>query len=195
VSWHANAFAVLSGLLDETRARELLQSVDANISARYTSAGFMEFYRLQSTFVAGMANEALAEIRRYWGHMLRYDATSCWDVCDTKCDGIARPDTHAMSHCHGWSAGPAYLLPTYVLGVQPVEPGFSRVRVTPQLGDLQWAEGVVPTPHGDIIVRWDNAETLYGTITLPPGIEGEVALPAPNGTCVVPLQTGENRIS
>jgi hypothetical protein len=156
----------------------------------------MEFYRLQSTFVAGMANEALAEIRRYWGHMLRYDATSCWDVCDTKCDGIARPDTHAMSHCHGWSAGPAYLLAHFMCWVCNLLNPVSHVCASrPQLGDLRWAEGVVPTPHGDIIVRWDNAEALHGTITLPPGIEGEVALPAPNGTRVVPLQTGENRIS
>jgi hypothetical protein len=79
--------------------------------------------------------------------------------------------------------------------VEGVEPGFSRVRIAPQLGDLRWAEGVVPTPHGDIRLRWDNAETLHGTITLPPGIEGEVALPLPNGTRVVPLQTGENCIS
>jgi hypothetical protein len=195
VSWHANAFAVLSGLVDEERARELLQNVDGNVSARYMSAGFMEFYRLQSTFMMGMTDEALAEIRRYWGHMLRYDATSCWDVCDTRSEGIARPDTHAMSHCHGWSAGPAYLLPTYVLGVQSTEPGFKRVRIAPQLGDLQWAEGVVPTPHGDIMVHWDHAETLQGTINLPMGIEGEVVLPALNGTRIVPLQTGENYIS
>jgi hypothetical protein len=194
VSWHVNAFAVLSGLVHETRCRELLQNVDSNVSARYTSAGFMEFYRVQSTFVARMADEALAEIRRYWGHMLRYDATTCWDVCDTRNEGIARPDTHAMSHCHGWSAGPVYLLPTYVLGVQPTEPGFSRVRIMPQLGDLQWAKGVVPTPHGDIAVRWETAP-LRGTITLPPGVAGEVILQGHDEVRCISLIAGENQIS
>lgn len=86
------------------------------------------------------------------------------------------------------------MLPTHVLGVQPVEPGFARVRIAPQLGDLAWAEGIVPTPHGDVSVRRDN-EPLRGAVTLPPGMEGKVVLPAPDRTLVVDLHPGQNHIS
>ncbi|SCG46814.1 alpha-L-rhamnosidase [Micromonospora echinaurantiaca] len=56
------------------------------------------------------------------------------------------------SHCHGWSATPSRDLPLYTLGVSPDLPGFARARIAPRLGDLAWARGAVPTPHGLIEV-------------------------------------------
>ena len=32
--------------------------------------------------------------------------------------------------------------------MKPLEPGFERVRARPQLGDLRYAKGAVPTPKG-----------------------------------------------
>ena len=60
------------------------------------------------------------------------------------------------SFCHGWSSTPSRDLITYVLGVTPAAPGYERVRVAPRLGALEWAEGVVPTPHGPVHVRADG---------------------------------------
>jgi hypothetical protein len=41
----------------------------------------------------------------------------------------------------------------HVLGITPAEPGYGSVRVSPSLGDLQWARATVPTPHGWITVE------------------------------------------
>ena len=49
-------------------------------------------------------------------------------------------------------AAPA--LTTEVLGVKPVSPGFAKFTVVPHPGDLQFAQGDVPTPHGTIHVSW-----------------------------------------
>jgi hypothetical protein len=49
---------------------------------------------------------------------------------------------------HGWSSTPTRDLVQRVLGVEPAEPGFGVARVEPTLGDLEWAEGDVPTPAG-----------------------------------------------
>lgn len=54
---------------------------------------------------------------------------------------------------HGWSSTPTRDLVTRVLGVTPAEPGFRVACIAPALGDLQWAEGVVPTPYGPLSVR------------------------------------------
>jgi len=73
----------------------------------------------------------------------------------TFADGFSpRPDAGL---CHGGSAAPVALLPRYVLGVRPLEPNWSAVSIVPHTGDLEWAEGTVPTPHGEIRVRWDRA--------------------------------------
>ena len=38
----------------------------------------------------------------------------------------------------------------HVLGVEVVEAGCKVVRITPHLGELEWAKGSFPTPYGDI---------------------------------------------
>ena len=43
-----------------------------------------------------------------------------------------------------------YLFGRYILGVEPVKPGYAEYSVKPSLGGLEWIEGVVPTPFGDI---------------------------------------------
>ena len=57
----------------------------------------------------------------------------------------------------------------YVLGVQVVEPGCKVVRIVPNLGDLQWAEGAFPTPHGIISIRHEKQPdgTVKSTIKAP----------------------------
>lgn len=57
------------------------------------------------------------------------------------------------THCHGWGSTPTRDLVMYTLGIQPEEPGFAVVRVAPRLGDLEWAAGAAPTPHGLVRVR------------------------------------------
>ena len=48
--------------------------------------------------------------------------------------------------------GPESLLAAHVLGVVPKAEGILEIR--PQLSGLERAEGVVPTPHGDVEVAW-----------------------------------------
>jgi len=81
-------------------------------------------------------------------------------------------------------------LPAHVLGVQPAEPGFASVLIEPQLCDLQWAEGVVPTPKGLIRLRWEREPNLHGTVTLPDSMSGEVRMAGKT----VALKPGENVI-
>jgi len=65
-----------------------------------------------------------------------------------------------------------------VLGVQPAAPGYQKVLVQPYPGDLQWAQGIVPTPHGDIKVKWNAQPRFTIKVVIPEGIEAEVILPS-----------------
>jgi hypothetical protein len=77
------------------------------------------------------------------------------------------------SLCHGWAGGPTAWLSRHVLGIEPAAPGFAKVRITPRLGHLKWAEGTYPTPKGIIRVRHEKEAdgSVKSTIDLPPGIE------------------------
>ena len=78
------------------------------------------------------------------------------------------------SLCHGWSSGPATFLLRCVLGVKPLEPGFARVCVRPQLGGLRYAKGAVPTPRGLLRVEAEHQ----------PGGSVNVKIDAPEGVAV-----------
>jgi len=87
--------------------------------------------------------------------MLFRGATSFWEVLEGPRGG--------SSLCHGWSAIPVYFYQAYLLGVQPLAPGFAEFAVDPVVSAAPWAEGVVPTPRGPIHLRWERQgnRTVY----------------------------------
>lgn len=77
-------------------------------------------------------------------------------------------------YCHAWSATPTYQMISKVLGITPVDDGYTKVKIAPQLGDLSWAEGSVPTPLGMLYVRHEKKNgQIVTTYTLPDGMETE----------------------
>jgi alpha-L-rhamnosidase len=104
--------------------------------------------------------------------MVDAGATSCWETFP----GFLGQEWPTRSHCHAWSAAPAFALPSYVLGVRPLEPGFARFEVRPYLGDLEWAKGVVPTPHGEVkIALFREGEQIRVQVTVPRGTVAVIA--------------------
>lgn len=70
----------------------------------------------------------------------------------------------AGSLCHGWSSLPAYHYNSYVLGISPMEAGFRKFRIAPYPDRFYKVEGTVPTPYGDIRVKWrrvDENKIIY----------------------------------
>ena len=130
---------------------------------------FMMAFTLEALDKAGDVGRAIELVRKWWGMMINDDATTCWETFPGWFG-----EWPARSHCHAWSAAPAFILPTCVLGVRPIDPGFAKFEVRPYLGDLEWAKGRVPTPHGEIIIglrRQDHKTAI--NIIVP---EGTVAL-------------------
>jgi hypothetical protein len=83
------------------------------------------------------------------------------------------------SMCHAWSAGPTADLSRYVLGVQPVKPGFKAWQVVPQAIGLDCVRGKHSVPGGEIKVEWsfDNNGLLHMAVDAPKNTNGTVYLP------------------
>ena len=97
---------------------------------------------LHVLFERNFVDEAMAYIKREWAPITADGALIEHFAMDAN-----------TSFCHAWGSWPAVLLSRHVLGVRPTEPGWGKVRVVPHLGPLEWAEGVVATPRGDIRVK------------------------------------------
>ncbi len=134
---------------------------------------FMGYYILQNKALANDYRTSLDFIRYYWGAMLKLGATTFWEDLQTEdlpnAGGIdkavppGKTDIHGdcgeycyigfrHSLCHGWASGPTPWLTEHVLGIRIMEPGCKVIRLSPNLGDLTWAEGTFPTPKGVVSV-------------------------------------------
>ncbi|MBO5893230.1 MAG: alpha-L-rhamnosidase [Alistipes sp.] len=160
----------LADLMDAKQANDNIIEVEG---ARGFST-FYGYYMLQAMAKAGNHKGAMDIIRNYWGAMLDLGATSFWEDFDIDwIENAARIDElvpdgkkdihrdcgaycyegYRHSFCHGWASGPTAWLSEHVLGVEILEPGCRKVRITPHLGDLEWAEGTFPTPYGVIEIK------------------------------------------
>jgi hypothetical protein len=107
--------------------------------------------------------------------MLASGTTITWEAWDQK----YKPN---QDWNHAWGAAPANLLPRFVLGAQPLAPGWRRARIRPIPGTLTRAEGTIPSPRGPIQIAWAQGPGFTLTFTLPPDITAQVELPAPPGS-------------
>ena len=186
----AGALMALSGLGDLHHLNDTLLSAVQNQGI----STFYGYYVLKARAEAGDIKGSLEVIRDYWGGMLDMGATTFWEDFDmawmknaTRIDEMPNPqksDVHAdnggfcyvglrNSLCHGWASGPTAWLSEYVLGIKAIEPGFKKVLIKPNLGDLEWVEGSYPTPYGTIKVNHikDANGKVISTIDTPSEIE------------------------
>jgi hypothetical protein len=188
----AAALLALSGLHD---ARALYEQVLARDGVRGVST-FYGYYMLEAMAMAGDVQHGIDTLREYWGGMLDMGATSFWEDFDVawmkdafridELPAAGKRDIHGdfgdhcykgfrHSLCHGWSSGPAAWLIAHVLGIQIARVGCRAVRIKPFLGDLTWAEGSFPTPHGIVRARHERRSdgSIKTCISVPDGVQVE----------------------
>lgn len=171
-SVHANLFPLAFDLVPAEH-REHIADWLAHRGMRCSVYGAQ--YLLEGLFRNGADREALqlitADTNRSWTHMLRSGATITWEAWDEEFKSN-------LDWNHAWGAAPANLLPRFVLGVEPAEPGWTTAIIAPRTGGLKWARGRIPTPKGPIHVDWQVQDRLRLHLRLPPGMAANVRLPA-----------------
>lgn len=184
----ANAGNLMFSTLDGKRARAAIGFLDGALSTPFGTRaseyednpyrGTKAIYGLLHAVEAlgrvryGDGRGAVELIRRSWGHMLDNGPGTGWFGWDL--DGSVHRGDFANS---SWvTAIPA--LSEGVLGIRPTAPGYRRWEIAPQHCGLEWAQGRVPTPGGDISSRWEHTgDSLILSIESPTEGEGEVLVP------------------
>ena len=146
-SLHANAIALAFGLVPKERVAAVADFVEDKGMA--CSVYFAQ-YLLEALFEAGRADAAIKLMAshgdRSWIGMIDFGSTvsmEAWNVS-------AKPN---LDLTHAWSTAPLNVITRYVVGVTPLEPGFRRVSIRPQLGGLKRLSATVPTAAGPVTVE------------------------------------------
>lgn len=169
VTRYSNMFAMMFGYLTPAQTESVKTGVILNDKVMRITTPYMNFYELEAMCQIGQFDYVTRQLREYWGGMLKEGATSFWEFYDPKEQGAARYAMYgrpfAKSLAHAWGASPLYLLGRYYLGVRPTAPGYSEYDVVPNLGGLEWIEGKVPTPAGEIAVNVTATQIKVTTVS------------------------------
>ena len=181
ISVHSQMFALYADVPGKERVEHLQrQLLDPPASWVRIASPWMSAFLYDMLADNGHTEHALAHIRENYGRMLEHDATTCWEMYPES-NFVSGSGRLSRSHCHAWSAAPARFLPQRILGIQPLDPGWTRIAVSPEPCGLTWAEGRVPLPdEGWIDVSWriDEAGEMILDVSAPDGLEIVQRIPA-----------------
>jgi hypothetical protein len=128
-------------------------------------------WRLWALAKSGRGDIILADLRRRWATMASVKENNTLQE-----DWEARPDSgQQWSHC---PVVPLYIAYHGLLGLKPLEPGFKRFELRPQLGDLEDLDLTAFTVQGPVNLhsRGKPGEREL-VLQLPPDGQGELVLP------------------
>jgi hypothetical protein len=186
-SLHANMIALAFGLVPE----EYIKSVAAFIRSRGMACSvYGSQYLLQALYNAGEGQYALDLLTsagdRSWYNMIRSGSTITMEAWDMK----YKPNSDWN---HAWGAAPANIIPGFLWGITPSEPGFAKAAIKPQLGNLKYSKITIPTIRGSIVAEFrlkGIAKEYF--ITIPANMKCDFILPGTSK--VIPLMSGHNKI-
>ncbi|KAJ5352192.1 hypothetical protein N7452_001166 [Penicillium brevicompactum] len=122
-SQHCQVFAVLAGVLDTTESARILTT--SLTDTRFSKCSYMmRFYAFRALSSVGNGVYELFWERMWapWCGMLANNL-STWE----------EDDVRQRSDCHAWGSVPVYEYCAEVAGLQPLEPGWSKVLFKPRL--------------------------------------------------------------
>lgn len=178
-SQHANAFAILTGVVKDDDAQRIAAKLIDDKSLTESTLYF-RYYIHTALLEAGLGDRFL-DLLGTWRDALKLGLTT-WPESPEP----SRSDAHA------WSSHIAVDMFRTMLGIRPITPGFKSVRIQPYLGKLNQLAGVMPHPAGEIAVwlaRRGNA--LEASVTLPREVSGEIVWAGRTK----PLSPGENKVT
>lgn len=160
------------GIVPEKYKKQVLKHIQSRgMACSVYGAQFL----LEALYDGGLQDYALQLLtskgERSWWNMLRRGSTITMEAWDRQ----FKPNTDWN---HAWGAAPANIIPRKLMGIEPLEPGWKRMRIHPQPGTLKAAEIQVPTILGTVKTSFIRMSGLFQLHTIiSSGTVAEVVLP------------------
>lgn len=173
-SLHANLFPLALGVVTGAAA----EPVAAYLKSRGMACSvYAAHFLVEALYRAGEANAALALLtgtgERSWAHMVyEVGTTMSMEAWDNR----FKPN---QDWNHAWGAAPASLIPRWLMGVRPLEPGFGKLLIQPQPGSLAFADLRLPTIRGTVrvTVNQEPGRSFHVEVELPGNTTARVVVP------------------
>lgn len=178
---HSSAFALAFGVPEEAEAPRVADYV---ASRGMACSVYCAAFLINGLYSAEHGQAALnlltsTEVSS-WMNMIRLGAGSTAEAWDPSMKSN-------LTYSHPWAASPAFLVPSGLFGIQPLEAGYARFQVKPRSGDLASASVTVPTVRGTIGAAFDYGfdGTFQLAVEIPGNTKADLSLPVKEGTTAV----------
>lgn len=172
-SLHANIFPMAMGLVP----KENQPSVLAFIKSRgMVCSIFGAKFMLDSVYALEDGDYGLQLMLddglRGWRNMIRIGTT----IIPEAWDDSLKPN---LDWNHASGGAPGNIIAHKLVGVEPIEPGASKIRIKPQIGDLKEVDAIVPLIRGPVSVkiRQEAGRSFSLETILPANTQAEIWIP------------------
>lgn len=188
-SLHANMFPLAFDLVPQNRKNPVIEFVKSRGMA---CSVYGSQYLLEALYKNGQEEYALDLLsshgKRSWWNMIESGSTITLEAWDRDFKGN-------LDWNHAWGAAPANIIPRFLMGVRPLEPGFDKVLVEPRLDGLSTARLRIPTPLGPVRLAIDrNSKDIFKMeLEIPEGSSALVTVPRGEGNATEVMVNGKPR--
>ncbi len=159
-SQHTNIMAILTNAISEKDQKEIMQKILDDKSLIQATI-YYKFYLFNALQKSGLGDKYL-DLLQNWTNQLDLGLTT-----------FAETDIEPRSECHAWSASPNFHFLTLIAGIQPNAKNFSKIKIAPNLGKLNYIRAKMPHPNGYIEIDLERDKThIKANILLPKGVKG-----------------------
>lgn len=161
-----HGLAVVAGLAEPSQ----YEAIRTILQQHRNASPYMEKYVLEALYIMDMDVEAMGRMKNRYSSMVNDESCSTlWELW-SKGGG--------STYNHAWTGGPLTLLGQYGAGVAPLEPGFSKYSILPQMGNFTQLQATIPSIKGDINVTINRKDTHFTMeVECPAGGEAIIGIP------------------
>jgi hypothetical protein len=166
----AQALAVVTGL----GGKEKYDAVFKVLQSTEFASPYMEKYVLEALFMMGKEEYGIERMKKRFGPMVNNsEYTTLFEGW-----GIGKEGFGGGTYNHAWSGGGLTIMSQYLCGIAPLEPGFKRISVIPQPGNVKQAEASAATVRGKVSCFFQNEKNRFVlTASIPVNTTGVIGIP------------------
>lgn len=154
------AMAVLAGFASE----EKYPAITKVLSEEFHATTYMHRYVLDALCVMGHPEIAQERMRKQYPTIMKDDCSTLWEHWDY--DGTCN---------HAWAGAGVITMAEKYAGLEPLDLGFKKFRVCPQMGSLKQISMSVETVAGVIGIELTRkGKSIYMVLDVPEGAEASV---------------------
>lgn len=113
----SQVWMVLAHVMDKDQNRKIMGDMVSQLfPIKGIATPYMYHHITQAFFEAGLTDEAITLMKRYWGQMISLGADTYWEAFEPEKPNYSPYGSPLLnSYCHAWSCTPVYLINKYLM--------------------------------------------------------------------------------